>query len=165
MDISTYIETKTQRDAAIVLEIGTENIQDLPHLFTTVNENFGGEWHDKYFIQARKDGRLDVSDSSFDYCFTENALYFWEEPISHLKEIYRVLKSGGMLRMAFIEKKYGGDLPWTQLDFTFYNPDEVKFFFIQAGFVDIKIKQMSIENKGVNGKMVKRPFTLISGYK
>jgi SAM-dependent methyltransferase len=163
MDHSTAIKTKI--DSSIVLEIGTINMQGLPNLFKKATGHFVGDEPEKHFIQTRKSARLDVDDYSFDYCFTENTIYFWEEPIAHLKEIYRALKNAGMFSMAFIEKQYGGDLPWTQLDFTFYDPNEVKFFFKQAGFVGIEEKQMRIENRSLNGKIIEQPVTLISGYK
>ncbi len=165
MNELTDIEPKIQRNTATVLEIETENLPALSPLFNPVDKHIDGESFAKRFIKEGASCRLDVSDCSFDYCSTENTVYFWEEPLTNLKEIYRILKRGGLLKMAFIEKKYGGDLPWTQLDFTFYQPDEVKSFLMEAGFIKIKIAQMHSKNTGVNAETMGRPFTLISAYK
>jgi len=172
-------------DPFVVLEIVTENIQSLPLLLQRVKENLVDDKHNddklptmpysnltpvakeriKHFIQTGNNGSLYIDESSIDYCFTENTLYFWDEPLSYLKEVYRVLKSGSMFFMAFIEQKHGGDLPWTQMGFNFYNPDEVKSFFIQAGFVGIEIKEMSVKNTSINGETSSQPFILMNGRK
>jgi hypothetical protein len=67
--------------------------------------------------------------------------------------------------MAFIEQKHAGDLPWTQTGFNFYNPEEIKSFFIQAGFVRIEVKEMSANNININRETTNQPFILISGRK
>jgi SAM-dependent methyltransferase len=173
------------KNPSVVLEIGTENIQGLPLLLQKVKENFVGDEHNdekqstmphsnlipvakdsiKHFIQTGKNGSLYIDERSIDYCFTENTLYFWDDPLSYLKEIYRVLKSGSIFCMAFIEQKHGGDLPWTQTGFNFYNHEEVKSFFIQAGFVSIEIKEMSAKNTNINGETTNQPFILMNGRK
>jgi len=111
------------------------------------------------------DNELDLQDNSFDWCFTANTIYFWPDPLKYLSESYRVLKSGGKMNLAFVEKNFGAHLPWTQLDFTFYEVDEVKTFFKQSGFVNIQVKEMTEKIIDQNGKEITRPFIIVSGQK
>ncbi|MDQ0964710.1 SAM-dependent methyltransferase [Flavobacterium sp. W4I14] len=111
------------------------------------------------------DNKLDFQDNFFDYCFTVNTIYFWPDPLKYLAESYRVLKPGGKMNLAFVEKNFGGDLPWTQLDFTFYEIDEVKSFFKQSGFSNIQVKKMTETVMDQNGKEISKPFIIVSGQK
>ena len=111
------------------------------------------------------DNKLGFQDNFFDYCFTANTIYFWPEPLKYLAESYRVLKPGGKMNLAFVEKNFGGDLPWTQLDFTFYEIDEVKSFFKQSGFSNIEVKKMMETVMDQNGKEISKSFVMVSGQK
>jgi ubiquinone/menaquinone biosynthesis C-methylase UbiE len=111
------------------------------------------------------DNKLDFQDNFFDYCFTANTIYFWPDPLKYLAESYRVLKPGGKMNLAFVEKNFGGDLPWTQLDFTFYEIDEVKLFFKKSGFSNIEVKKMMETIMDQNGKEICKPFIIVSGQK
>ena len=111
------------------------------------------------------DNKLDFQDNFFDYCFTANTIYFWPDPLKYLAESYRVLKPGGKMNLAFVEKNFGGDLPWTQLDFTFYEIDEVKSIFKQSGFSNIEVKKMMETIMDQNGKEISKPFIVVSGHK
>ena len=91
-----------------------------------------------------------------DIQFPLNAIYFWEHPLYRLKEIYQSLSPGRRLNLAFVEKKFGGYLPWTWLEFNFYDVDEVKGFFKASGFVDIEVTQMVGESS---------PFISVTGRK
>ncbi|MNR46903.1 hypothetical protein D3C85_1659330 [compost metagenome] len=76
-----------------------------------------------------------------------------------------MLRPGGKLSLSFMEKKNGGELPWTQADFTFYDVKEVETFFREAGFVNIEVAQMTEEVTGQDGKGKIRPFINIVGKK
>ena len=172
-------------DHSFVLEIGFENTEHLPFLFQKVNgiSYYGNNRSEAMvqqassnralkiressvqFIRAKESGTLDFGNSYFDCCFTVNTIYFWKDPISHFKEIYRVLQPGGKFYLAFIEKKFGGHLPWTQSDFVFYTINEVEAFFRKAGFVNIEVEQMTEEIIDKGGKEMIRPFVSIAGMK
>ncbi|MBB6498570.1 class I SAM-dependent methyltransferase [Pedobacter cryoconitis] len=172
-------------DHSFVLEIGFENTEHIPFLFQEVKgiSYYGNNISEVMvqqassdqalkiregqvqFIQAKEDGALDFEDCYFDYCFTINTIYFWKDPISHFKEIYRVLQPGGKFNLAFVEKKFGGDLPWTHGDFIFYDVNEVKTLFRKAGFVNIEVKQMTEEIIDKTRKELIRPFLSITGRK
>jgi SAM-dependent methyltransferase len=165
-----------------VLEIDPAGTEHLPYLFQKAkNISYSGTYPTEpavkeAFFAYKADGdtvelikttdnKLDFQDNFFDYCFTANTIYFWPDPIKYLAESYRVLKSGGKMNLAFVEKNFGADLPWTQLDFTFYEIDEVKSFFKQSGFSTIEIKKMMETVMDQNGKEISKPFIIVSGRK
>jgi SAM-dependent methyltransferase len=116
-------------------------------------------------IQDKKYANLDFESNFFDSCFTVNTIYLWEDPISHFREIYRVLRPGGSFTLVFKEKKFGGNLPWTQADFTFYDIHEVETFFRKSGFVNIAVEQISKEVFDKDGKEMLKHFVSIAGQK
>ncbi|MFF5379956.1 class I SAM-dependent methyltransferase [Pedobacter suwonensis] len=165
-----------------VLEIGMMNTVHLSYLFEKAeNISYSGTYHteaatDSAFSIDEADGndielikttdhQLDFEDNSFDYCFTANTIYFWPDPLKYLTESYRVLKSGGKMNLAFVEKNFGAHLPWTQLDFTFYEINEVKSLFKQSGFTNIEVKKLTETIIEQNGEEITKPFIMVSGQK
>lgn len=183
--ISKTVDQLELADHALVLETGFKSREYLPFLFkkATGIGYYGNHISETLvlaassapalkinggtaqFSHAKEDGQLDFGNNFFDGCFTVNTIYFWKDPISHLKEIYRVLRIGEKLSLSFIDKKNGAELPWTQTDFTFYDSNEVKTFFKKAGFVNIKVVQMTEEVTGQDGKAMVRPFINVVGRK
>ncbi|WP_168202481.1 class I SAM-dependent methyltransferase [Pedobacter sp. KBS0701] len=167
---------------AKVLEIGLSSTEHLSYLLqkaenisysgtyineAAIKEAFSTDEADGNAIELIKktDHQLDFEDNSFDFCFTANTIYFWPDPLKYLTESYRVLKPEGKMNLAFVEKNFGGDLPWTQLDFTFYEIDEVKSFFKQSGFANIEVNKLTETVTDQNGKEVTKPFIMVSGQK
>lgn len=164
-----------------VLEINPNSIEHLPYLFqkaeNTIYFGAGTEPEVKESVLHHKiednqiqftkitDERLDFRNSFFDCCFTVNSIYFWPDPLQYFSEIYRVLKPEGKMHLAFVEKKFGSHLPWTQLDFSFYEIADIKSLFKQSGFTHITVKEMTETVTDTNGKETSRPFILISGEK
>lgn len=165
-----------------VLEIGLMNTEHLSYLFEKAeNISYSGTYHteaatnltfsideaDGNDIELIKttDHQLDFEDNSFDYCFTANTIYFWPDPLKYLTESYRVLKSGGKMNLAFVEKNFGAHLPWTQLDFTFYEINEIKSLFKQSGFTNIEVKKLTETIIEQNGEEITKPFIMVSGQK
>lgn len=146
-----------------VLEIGPRNTDHLPHIFQKA-ENI--RYFAAYDPETQSAGIFsDYATDFFGCSYTVNNIYFWSDPLSHFSEIYRVLKPGATLNLAFIEKQFGGHLPWTQLSFNFYEVEEVKSFFKRSGFLNIKVKEMTEVILDKHGKEINRPFILISGQK
>lgn len=165
-----------------VLEIGPKDTEHLSYLFQkAINITYTGtylaETGIKNTLSTYKangntvnfakitENKLDLQDNSFDWCFTANTIYFWPDPLKYLSESYRVLKSGGKMNLAFVEKNFGAHLPWTQLDFTFYEIDEIKAFFKKSGFANIEVKEMTETIIDQNGKEITKPFIMVSGQK
>jgi ubiquinone/menaquinone biosynthesis C-methylase UbiE len=96
------------------------------------------------FADVRK---LPFDDDTFDKVCTVNTIYFWEEPEVGLREIARVLKSGGKLVVGIRSADKMKDLPFTQHNFKLYAPEAVKDLLIMAGFSDIEIEHRDKDEK------------------
>lgn len=90
---------------------------------------------------------LPFSDNTFDLVTGFETYYFWPDIINDLKEILRVLKSGGQLLLvneAFKcenEELRKRNEKWSKLgDFPIHTIDEIRQFLEQAGFSNIKIE-------------------------
>ena len=108
---------------------------------------------------------LNFQDAFFDGCFMVDQIYFWADPLTYFAEIYRVLKPGGKMNLAFVEKSAGSHLPWTQSDFSFYKIDEVTSFLRKSGFVNIITNEITATVTDHNGRQTNRPYIVISGQK
>ncbi len=72
---------------------------------------------------ALYDGRtIPAPDATFTKAFTVNTLYFWDDPAALLRELYRVLVPGGRLCVAFADRAFMQQLPFTPFGFTLYDP-------------------------------------------
>ncbi|HEX9988189.1 MAG TPA: class I SAM-dependent methyltransferase [Chloroflexia bacterium] len=99
---------------------------------------------------AIKAGRVDLrygdvaelpfADASFDKAFSIHAIYFWSRPREALRELYRVLKPGGLLVITMLPKdKWPPNPPGSSLEFgtaecTPYLGAEVEQMMVEAGF-------------------------------
>jgi len=88
--------------------------------------------------------KLPFADNAFDKIITVESFYFWPNPQENLKEVRRVLKTGGtFLLVADIYEKPG--LPREVKDnirkFHLFNPtrEQFKNLFREAGFAETKI--------------------------
>jgi ubiquinone/menaquinone biosynthesis C-methylase UbiE len=77
-------------------------------------------------------------ENTFTNVFALNTIYFVDEPLVALQEIYRVLRTGGMacigIRTASTMKKHA----FTQYGFTCYELPQVEELFLLAGFKAIQ---------------------------
>jgi ubiquinone/menaquinone biosynthesis C-methylase UbiE len=96
------------------------------------------------FADVRK---LPFYDNTFDKICTVNTIYFWEDPEIGLREIARVLKSGGRLVIGIRSADKMKDLPFTQHSFKLYTPESVKDLLSGAGFSGISIEHYDRDEK------------------
>jgi ubiquinone/menaquinone biosynthesis C-methylase UbiE len=88
--------------------------------------------------------RLPYADILFDKVLCVHTIYFWEEPIKDLGEMFRVLRPGGRLVLGFRAKSAKGatrDFPETV--YSFYSISEVTKLLGSAGF-----ERIAIQNAG-----------------
>jgi len=88
--------------------------------------------------------KLPFPDHCFDKIITVESFYFWPEPTDNLKEVFRVLKSGGtFLLVADIYQKEGLNSQALEniLRFQMLNPTKEEFqsLFEKAGFSKVQI--------------------------
>ncbi|KMQ67398.1 methyltransferase type 11 [Chryseobacterium sp. FH2] len=107
--------------------------------------------------------KLPFEDKTFDKIFTVNTVYFWEQPIEYLNEIYRILKDNGTLVLTFGQRDFMEKLPFTQFDFTLYNTDEMEETVSKSHFKRMKVSEKEEEIKSKTGnETVKRLYTVLT---
>jgi SAM-dependent methyltransferase len=84
--------------------------------------------------------RLPFADSTFDKAFSINSIYFWTEPLAAFKELYRVLKPGGLLTITFLPSERWDSTPSATETFKPYSSVEVQTLFSQVGFINLHIE-------------------------
>ena len=102
---------------------------------------------------------------SFDACFSVNTLYFWEDVMRYLDQIYRILNPGGQLVLTFIARESAEKLAFTQHGFYLYTIGEVQNFLSLAGFTQLLGETFTEEAVSKHGTPVTRSVNLIKGCK
>ncbi len=78
-------------------------------------------------------------------CFSKvcavNVIYFWADPLSHLKEIHRVLKPGGTLVIGFRNSQQMDQLNLDNDIFNSYSNQMIVELLNQAHFINIKVTE------------------------
>lgn len=102
---------------------------------------------------------------SFDACFSVNTLYFWDDVMLYLNQIYRILKPGGQLVLTFIARESAEKLAFTQHGFHLHTDAGIRNFFGLAGFTQILCETFTEEAVSKDGTPVTRNVNLIKGCK
>ena len=119
----------------------------------------------KYLSQAKfqlYDGnKIPLENESFDKIMTVNTIYFWENPVEFLNEIYRVLNEHGSFVLTFAKKDFMKNLPFTA-DFKLYNYEDVELLISQTNFKRMikSDKEEFITSK--SGEQVKREYIVLT---
>jgi Methylase involved in ubiquinone/menaquinone biosynthesis len=163
-----------------ILEIGHGNAGHLKHLFEkaknirytgidiseTMNDEakrLNPEFQDQADFVLYEGKKLPFKDKSFDKIFTVNTVYFWEEPIAFLNEIYRVLKDNGTFVLTFGQKKFMEKLPFTEFDFRLYSNSEMEYMISKSHFTRMKISEKEEEIKSkTDHKTITRIYTILT---
>lgn len=125
------------------LEIGFGNGLFFPRYFEQAKNGrvFGLELSEKMVEAARmqnkkenRAGLLELSvgsskdmpyaDASFDIVVCVNVIYFWDYPAEHLREIYRVLKPGGLFYVGMRPEESLKNVPFAKHGFILYSETE-----------------------------------------
>jgi len=84
---------------------------------------------------------LQCEDSTYDYSLLANVLYFWHEPIKHLREIFRINKKDGHILMYITSKKSLSErINEEDGIFHMYEIHQVSNMLKDAGFHNIESK-------------------------
>ena len=107
--------------------------------------------------------KLPFEDEVFDKIFTVNTVYFWDNPVEFLNEIYRVLKNTGTFVLTFAQRDFMEKLPFTKFNFKLYNNDEMEELISESRFKRIKISEKEEEIKSKTGdELIKRNYTVLT---
>jgi ubiquinone/menaquinone biosynthesis C-methylase UbiE len=83
---------------------------------------------------------LPYADGAFDKALSVHTLYFWAEPLDHLRELRRVLKPGGALVLGFREKSEAAVRSFPPPTYRFYSTDDVLDLLRRAGFGAVTVQ-------------------------
>jgi SAM-dependent methyltransferase len=171
----------TPDDGNRILEIGFGNGHTIPRVLelaegltyagidiseTMVNEA-------KRFNAAQiADGRVDLRIASssrvpfpnaeFDRALTVNTLYFWPDPAVDLREIRRVLKSGGKLVLGSVSPSSAQSNPLCKHGFRFLSQEKLVDLLGNAGFSDVSIDVHHSLRKMPDGKSYELEYLITS---
>lgn len=86
-------------------------------------------------IQRATSDHIPYPDKSFDRIYAVHTLYFWNDPVAHLREIYRVCQVSGRFLLAFAPKDDAGAVAaFPESVYTFYSIDEARDLICRSGF-------------------------------
>lgn len=106
---------------------------------------------------------LPFKDQTFNKIFTVNTVYFWENSVAFLNEIYRVLKDDGTFVLTFAQKDFMEKLPFTAYDFKLYNNSEMEELISQSHFKRMKTSEKEEEIKSKTGEeTIQRIYTVLT---
>ena len=96
-------------------------------------------------VKRASSDHIPYPDESFDRVFAVHTLYFWYDPLAHLREIHRVIRVGGRFVLAFgpkEDKNAVASFPGSV--YHFYSMSETLDFLTKAGFNDIRMVRETI---------------------
>lgn len=96
---------------------------------------------------------IPFNDACFNTVCGVETFYFWPDPLSGLREIWRVLKPGGSVALVMDISKETSDASVTEgigarLGFQVYSGEEMKSLLSEAGFIDVSFKAIPERGKG-----------------
>lgn len=91
-------------------------------------------------IQQGEIEALPYPDAMFNKIFTVNTIYFWSDPQQALRQVYRVLKPGGLFVIGFRDRAMMKKVDPTKHQFSLYTAGEVEEMLTAAGFKDVEVQ-------------------------
>lgn len=176
---SIHLLAVVEHDA--VLEIGHGNAGHLPFLFD-IQQNIhytGLEISELMYQEAltHNQNYMEKSQASFrlydgntipfpnDYfhkIFTVNTIYFWNEPLKMMSELYRVCKPKGRINITFAEKKFMETLPFSSYGFQLYSTDTIINMAAEAQLTCTACNSQTEHIQHKMGEWVDRTFTTLT---
>ncbi len=92
-------------------------------------------------LSAGRASKIPVDDATFDRALSINTIYFWDTPLTGLKEVARVLKPGGRLVLGTGEKSAMERLPPGWHGFRTFEQGELEELMREAGYLDIRAEK------------------------
>ena len=153
--MNTYMELSPSPGSR-VLEIGMGNGFFVKELINTAGDlHYTGIDYSQTMVEAAQELNSDLIDkgnvrfvhvsiadlpfenATFDYVTTTNTIYFWPNPEQNIKELARVMKSGGKIVIAYRSRTFLDQIELTQFGFTKFDKQDVEHLLTIAGFKQI----------------------------
>ncbi len=108
---------------------------------------------------------LPFANNSFNKIFTINTIYFWEDKITVLNEINRVLQPEGELIIAFRPKHFTEKYPFIKYEFNQFSLDDVVKLLSENGFIIVNKIENPEPDVEMNGEIMKMENVIVIGKK
>lgn len=108
---------------------------------------------------------LPVETGQFDAALTVNTVYFWEPLEQALRELHRVLKTGGRLAIGFRPRRVMQAYPFAPFGFTMYSGLEMAKNLEKAGFSRIQIMDYPEPTREFDGTALEVATCVVTGAK
>lgn len=119
----------------------------------------------KAFFHCASIEKLPLNNESVDCIVSTNTIYFWPHPYDNTKEIYRVLKPGGRVCIAYRSPDFLNKLELTKFGFRKYKANAVKSLLTKAGFTNITTQRIKEPEVNFNGSLVQMEGLFTCGIK
>ena len=128
------------RIAAVVTQGSVAGVDFSPEMVALCTKRFAALVQSGR-VELRCAGAEDIPYDSgrFTKACTVNTVYFWSDPAGPLGELWRVLRMGGRLVVAFSPRATMEKIWVTKHGFTLYEPDEIRSLLEDAGFGDVEM--------------------------
>lgn len=122
---------------------GIEISEDMLHQASSKNKKCidNGKMH----LSIANVSDMDFQNETFDFAYTVNTVYFWDDLEASYTEIHRVLKNGGVFANIFYSDKWLDTLRYTQYHFTKYSADELISRVKAMNFSKVELKEIQKE--------------------
>lgn len=105
--------------------------------------------------------KIPFEDDSFTKIFTVNTVYFWDDPLAFSKEICRVLSPSGKFSLAFAQKEFMKNLPFTRFGFQLYTTEDLIVLLEKSGMQMENAEDFQEEVQSRLGEKVTRRYTVL----
>jgi ubiquinone/menaquinone biosynthesis C-methylase UbiE len=92
-------------------------------------------------LRLADSSHLPFADSSFEKVYAVHTVYFWKQPLEHLKEARRVLRAGGRLVLGFRPRGNPAVADFSPAVYTFRSAEEIKDLLLSAGFRSVRLER------------------------
>jgi len=105
--------------------------------------------------------KIPFEDDSFTKIFTVNTVYFWADPLAFAKEISRVLHPEGRFALAFAQREFMKNLPFTRFGFQLYTTEDLIVLLEKSGMKMENAEDFQEEVQSRSGEKVTRRYTVL----
>lgn len=109
-------------------------------------------------LHAADSHMIPYPDQSFDRILAVHTLYFWSEPVTHRREIYRVMKDSARFVLCFGPRDDTRRVQkFPEAVYRFHSANGVRSFLTEAGFVEIHLDRQPLASRDLVFALAHRP--------
>jgi ubiquinone/menaquinone biosynthesis C-methylase UbiE len=101
-------------------------------------------------VKRASSDQVPYPDESFGRVYAVHTLYFWKDPLAHLREIHRITRVGGRFVLAFGPKEDEHAVAaYPESVYHFYSIDEAQHLLSKAGFSNVSMAHETIASREI----------------